>query len=146
MKVILISALLLVCLLVAAPSMAYTTTKPTISATRTTGPAAVADTGSVNIRTEPSGAQVYVDGDLKGNTPAIITGLSAGSHMILLTHYGYQDQITFVTITPGQMEQYSTKLAPGTDQVEMAFPVPGFEPLLAFAGIGVMFIARKFLY
>ena len=146
MKVILVSALLLVCLLVAAPSLAYTTTEPTVSATRTTEPAAVADTGSVNIRTEPSGAQVYVDGDPKGNTPATITGLSAGSHTILLTHYGYQDQITFVTITPGQMEQYSTKMAPGTDQVEMAFQVPGFESLLAFAGIGVLSIARKLFY
>jgi hypothetical protein len=145
MKEFFVYALLLVCLLVAAPCLAYTTTKPTVSATKTTGPAAVADTGSVNIRTEPSGAQVYVDGDLKGSTPVAIEGLSAGSHTILLTHYGYQDQITFVTIKPGQMEQYSTRLAQGTDQIEMAFPVPGFEPLLAFAGIGVMFIVRKFL-
>jgi hypothetical protein len=145
MKVILISALLLVCLLVAAPCLAYTTTKPTVFATKTTGPAAVADTGSVNIRTEPSGAQVYVDGELKGSTPVAITGLSAGSHTILLTHYGYQDQITFVTIIPGQMEQYSTRLAPGTDEVEMRFQVPGFESLLAFAGIGVVFMARRLL-
>ena len=42
-----------------------------------------------------------------------------------------------------QMEQYSTKLAPGADEVEMRFQVPGFESMLAFAGIGVMFIARK---
>lgn len=142
MKVILVSALLLVCLLVAAPCLAYTTSKPTVSATKTTGPA-VADTGSVNIRTEPSGAQVYVDGVLMGETQATITGLSAGSHTILLTHYGYQDQITFVTIIPGQMEQYSTRMTQGTEDVEMRFQVPGFESLLAFAGIGVLFIARK---
>ena len=45
-------------------------------------PKVVAATGQLQIRTEPSGARVSVDGQKKGLSPVTVEGLTPGSHMV----------------------------------------------------------------
>jgi hypothetical protein len=47
-------------------------------------PKAVAGTGDLQVRTDPSGAKVSVDGQLRGMSPLTIPGLAAGSHTVVL--------------------------------------------------------------
>ena len=52
------------------------------AATATTAP--VPGEGSLSVSTTPQGAQVFIDGVVRGMTPATIPGLSAGQHTVLL--------------------------------------------------------------
>jgi PEGA domain len=92
--------------------------------------------GSLAVSTSPSGAQVYVDGVLKGITPATIPGLSAGTHVLLLKMDGFQDLPTTITITAGQTAEYATGLSANAK-------TPGFEAIAAFLSIGILLLARR---
>ena len=37
---------------------------------------------AIEIRSEPAGARVLVDGVARGNTPIVVTGLTAGRHEV----------------------------------------------------------------
>jgi uncharacterized cupredoxin-like copper-binding protein len=47
-------------------------------------PKAVAGTGDLQVRTDPAGAKVSVDGQSRGVSPLTIPGLTPGSHMVVL--------------------------------------------------------------
>jgi hypothetical protein len=47
-------------------------------------PKAAAGTGDLQVRTDPSGAKVSVDGQLRGMSPLTIPGLAQGSHTVVL--------------------------------------------------------------
>jgi hypothetical protein len=91
-----------------------------------------AGTGSLSVTTTPSGAIVYIDGQMKGITPATIPGLSVGSHTIVLVMDGYEEFKTTTEISPGTSSEFITGLAKKKQ-------APGF----AFAGaiVAVGFIA-----
>ncbi|HOX34568.1 MAG TPA: PEGA domain-containing protein [Methanoregulaceae archaeon] len=58
------------------------------------------DTGMVSIRSSPSGAAVYVDGDYRGTTPLSVS-LYTGSHDVTLRLSGYSDWTSTVYVTAG---------------------------------------------
>ena len=61
---------------------------------------AVATTGDLQVRTDPSGAKVSVDGQLRGVSPLTIPSLAPGSHMVVLENdLGSVNED--VTIQPG---------------------------------------------
>ena len=47
-------------------------------------PKATAGTGDLQVRTDPSGAKVSVDGQVRGTSPLTIPGLAPGSHSVTL--------------------------------------------------------------
>ncbi len=47
-------------------------------------PKAVAGTGDLQVRTDPAGAKVSVDGQPRGVSPLTVPGLTPGSHMVVL--------------------------------------------------------------
>ena len=47
-------------------------------------PKAAAGTGDLQVRTDPSGAKVSVDGQLRGMSPLTVPGLAPGSHTVVL--------------------------------------------------------------
>ncbi len=49
------------------------------------------DNGTLDIRSAPEGAQVYVDTVYRGLTPINVTNLDPGPHEVMLTSTGYQD-------------------------------------------------------
>jgi len=93
-------------------------------------------TGSLSVNTSPSGAYVIIDGILKGVSPAIIPGLSAGNHTLLIRHEGYQELTVPLTITGGRNQEYMTSLLPLETVAATANPTtkpytttsPGFQP------------------
>jgi PKD repeat protein len=68
------------------------------------------NTGSLTVITDPAGAQVIVDSDVKGLSPATLPGLAAGTHAVLLKLEDYYDLSTTVNITAGQNQNYTTAL------------------------------------
>jgi hypothetical protein len=49
-------------------------------------PRVVAETGQLQIRTEPSGARVVVDGTPRGAAPLLVENLAPGSHTVEVSH------------------------------------------------------------
>ena len=63
-------------------------------------PQAAAVVGQLDVRTDPAGAKVSVDGQRRGVSPLTVTGLTAGSHTVMLENeLGSVNQD--VTIEPG---------------------------------------------
>ena len=67
-------------------------------------------TGSLTVMTDPSGAEIYIDGKFKGVSPATITGISAGTHTVVLTLQEYANNTTSISVTAGETLKYTTKL------------------------------------
>lgn len=63
-------------------------------------PRATATTGTLQIRTEPSGARVTVDGQAKGTTPLTLTDLASGEHVVMLEN-DFGSATHSVVIQPG---------------------------------------------
>lgn len=62
---------------------------------------AEAATGSVEISSDPDGAEVRIDGELKGFTPLEVKGLAAGQHWVEATIDGYYRGGQFVAVPAG---------------------------------------------
>ena len=67
-------------------------------------------TGSLAVITDPSGAEIFIDGDFKGVSPVTIPGLSTGTHTVLLTLKEYANTTTNISITGGKTQKYTTGL------------------------------------
>jgi hypothetical protein len=93
--------------------------------------------GSLSVTTSPPGALVYVDGEMKGVTPAIIPGLPAGAHSVHLVLAGYSDLKTTITVNAGTTSEYVTGLP-------AAQKTPGFEMIPALLSIAGFVVIRKF--
>jgi hypothetical protein len=104
-------------------------------ATVSTRPAVQAGTGTLSVTTTPDGALVYIDGQMKGITPATIPGLAAGNHSVKLIRDGYQDFETSTVITPGTTSEFITGLSKRKQS-------PGFTGAIALAAIGLLLAAR----
>jgi hypothetical protein len=71
-------------------------------------------TGSLNLDSSPSGADIWVDQRYYGTTPQVIGGLSDGSHSLTLRNAGYYDDTEQFTITAGQTTTRSPVMSPYT--------------------------------
>jgi hypothetical protein len=98
--------------------------------------APVPESGSLSVTTSPPGALVYIDGVMKGVTPATIPGLSPGAHSVTLILTGYSDLKTTITVDAGTTSEYITGLSP-------APKTPGFELVPALMAIGGLMVMRK---
>ena len=100
------------------------------------------NTGILSVLSDPAGAQVLVDGDVKGVSPATIPGLAAGTHTVLLKLEDYYDLSTTVNITAGQTRNYTTALrkafAPSVLEIGLAGLV-----ILIVIGAGVYRLIRR---
>lgn len=61
-------------------------------------------TGTLEVRSEPSGARVLIDGQPRGTTPAVIRDLASGDHAVVL-ELGGRKATQAVTIDPGSTAQ-----------------------------------------
>jgi hypothetical protein len=65
--------------------------------------------GSVNISSDPSGADILVDGDFVGNSPAVLK-LSPGMHTVTIKLAGYADWTRDITVQAASEVQLTAKL------------------------------------
>jgi hypothetical protein len=66
-------------------------------------------TGTVNVTSNPGGADVYVDGQLVGGCPAVLK-LKAGKHIISAKLSGHKDWSREITVEPGSEVQLIVRL------------------------------------
>lgn len=110
-------------------------------------PTSSESTGSLSITTTPAGAEVYVDNEVKGISPAMISGLAPGTHTIKMTKAGYQDFSTTISIEAGKVREYSTGLtsasmtAATTPANSIGFPV--FAAIIALIGLVIVRIKSR---
>jgi hypothetical protein len=106
------------------PKPAVTTTSPTQS-----------NSGSVAVYSSPLGASVLIDGRYYGTTPANLTDIPSGNHILRLSLSGYYDYEGTIYVIPGQtthaygtlppLSQFSTSPTPvPTTQVPIIVQVP----------------------
>ncbi|MFC1625189.1 PEGA domain-containing protein [Patescibacteria group bacterium] len=67
---------------------------------------------SLRIISEPSGAEVYLDGTKIGTTPFSSQNVSTGDYELKISHLGYEPQITRVSVHKGYTLNGSIKLFP----------------------------------
>jgi hypothetical protein len=65
--------------------------------------------GSVKISSDPNGADILVDGDFVGNSPAVLK-LSPGKHTITIKLAGYADWIRDITVHEASEVQLTANL------------------------------------
>jgi PKD repeat protein len=101
-------------------------------------------TGSLAIITDPVGAEIYLDGNFKGVSPVTITGISTGTHAVLLTMQEYEDNTSTISINAGQTQKYTTGLQkiykPSAIDLLLA---AGAIVLIAVTALAVMFRKDK---
>lgn len=56
--------------------------------------------GSLSVSSDPSGAQVFVDGEIMGVTPLTLQTIAEGEHTVILRMEGFFDHTETVIITP----------------------------------------------
>lgn len=104
------------------------------------------NTGSIYMVTTPQGASAYVDGVYYGITPALATGLAAGSHQVRLSLAGFQEWIGNVNVVGGSTTTVTQTLhvatptpthAPGTGSIAVSSNPSGAQVFLdnVYAGI-----------
>jgi hypothetical protein len=82
-----------------------------------------ASTGNVMIFSSPSGAAILIDGDYQGTTPANITRMTSGYHVLTLTLSGYYDYSSKVYIPEGKDTKLFGTLNPvGLPPVQVTTP------------------------
>lgn len=69
-------------------------------------------TGSLNIVTSPKGADIYVDGNYKAESPYVVTSLAPGTHTLRLHKAGYDEYLSTVTVNAGSQTQVSFTFTP----------------------------------
>jgi hypothetical protein len=68
--------------------------------------------GGLEVRSDPSGAEVLVDGLARGKTPINVPGLPAGTHGLQVRHPGFGIQKTEVLIKSEESQALEMKLVP----------------------------------
>jgi PEGA domain len=86
------------------------TLRPTTAPAATT--AATNTTGSLQVASFPSGAQVFLDDSLIGTTPFLLSNVEAGSKHLRFELSGYQSWTTSVQIEPSARSRVLASLEP----------------------------------
>jgi len=80
------------------------------------------ETGVLDIKSSPAGAQVYVDGELKGDAPVTLFNFPVGRHSVIVKNEGYIDFEKEVTIVVGRTQEVDALLSPVTNVKEPDAP------------------------
>jgi hypothetical protein len=84
--------------------------RPTSVPVPTQATAATNSTGSLQVSSRPSGAQVFVDDNLIGTTPFVVSDVAAGSRRLRIELSGYKIWTTSVQIEPSARFRVSASL------------------------------------
>ena len=134
----------LVCLLVLALLSAGCTSTADLPGTTsqkktTPTPTPTPGYGSIAITSNPMGAEVYLDGELKGTAPLTLTDIPAGKHTLCLTKIGYVESNSTVTVTADKETKVSKSLRQGKPKLSLDITgsnmiYQGMDPLMEISG------------
>ena len=83
--------------------------------------------GYVYVRSDPSGADIYLDGVYNSITPTTVSDVSPGSHTIKLTKSGYEDYTTTVYVSAGDIESIDATLTQETGSISVSSAPSGAD-------------------
>jgi hypothetical protein len=92
-----------------------------------------AGSGSVQVTSSPSGAEIYLDNEYRGTTPATIPAIPAGNHTLNVRERGYREWSAPITITRGSTATISAAL----EGIPVTLPVT-FAPAAAPTASGAL--------
>ncbi|WOF17121.1 PEGA domain-containing protein [Methanoplanus sp. FWC-SCC4] len=81
-------------------------------------------TGYITITSDPSAANVAIDGRDIGNTPITGYEIESGTHEITVSKTGYESKTESVTLSPGEQSGISVTLEPVKTPTETETPTP----------------------
>lgn len=98
------------------------------------------------VTSDPAGADITIDRQLKGTTPATIETICSGNHTYSLSLDGYEEYRSSFDLIPGQVLQINTALKPvaqsgGSTSTETPWPSP--ISILLVLGITGFFLRRR---
>jgi len=97
------------------------------------------DCGLLIMNSEPAGADIMIDGQLRGKTPATIETVCTGKHTYALTLTGYQDYQSSLEVIPGQVLQINTVLtSTGGEQKTGSSQTPWPAPVMMIGVLGIL--------
>ncbi len=73
--------------------------------------------GNLEVKTTPSGALIYLDGNRQGNSPIALEGLLSGGHQLKAVKEGYDDYVQQVIVIPYATESLLLTLEPLVPQL-----------------------------
>jgi hypothetical protein len=99
-------------------------------------------TGTLQLSSSPSGAQVYLDNQFRGYAPITITNVASGGHILEYRYSGYESWSTTVTVSSGSSQVYAALLpisaAQPTQQAQITSSQVTTSPAVSQAKITVM--------
>jgi hypothetical protein len=120
-----------------------------ISVTLTRPTLTLLPSGGLSITSEPAGAGVLVDGEMRGATPLELTNMSPGNHIVGIFKEGFLPVSEDITIPENGTMTVGRTLEPlttGTDTAPMTSPQPtsiGFPVAGLFLGLGIALLKRR---
>lgn len=102
-----------------------------------------ATTGQISVSSQPAGAEMYLDTTFRGVTPLTLSGITPGSHTVLLTMSGYTDSSMTVNIAAGQLTPVAMSLAETSATPTKKSPLTLVPVLSALTGICLMAAMRR---
>ena len=84
--------------------------------------------GSISVSSDPSGADIYLDGKYQGTTPKTISDVISGDHKIELKKSGYEDWSAPVSVKADETDSVSAGLRPETEIQETGYISITSEP------------------
>ena len=103
----------------------------------------VVTTGTLQISSDPSGADVYVDNVFRGVTPVNLNAITTGTHTILLQNSGYDDWSQSIAFSAGQTVERTVVLSPTVVPTPTSTPVPFIGILAGLGACGMVLAARR---
>lgn len=107
---------------VTTPATTTTTTTTTATTTPTTG-----GFGSISVKSNPTGADVYINAELRGKTPTTIKNVPSGSALVMVSKKGYQSKSITIALAPGETKEVSFTMVEGVGEVTIITTPPAAD-------------------
>ncbi len=116
-----------------------------VSQTLSVGPTqtSVPGTGSISVNSNPAGADVYLDNGYVGISPLTIPSVTAGSHVVLLTHPGYANWQATVQVQQGATASVDATLSPAPTGAPTRAGLPGAIAILSLGILAIAFLVKR---
>lgn len=79
--------------------------------------------GSISVVSSPSGAEVYIDGTMKGNAPVLVSDVTSGNKVIVCKKSGYVDVQQTVIVSTNKISAVNCRLSNINETNNQAYPI-----------------------
>jgi len=80
---------------------------------------------SITVKTNPVGAEVFVNGDAYSSSPTTIKNLAAGDYVIMVRKQGFDDEVREISLAPGQQAEIPINMGTNLGGIDLVVNPPG---------------------